>query len=181
MASLYLFTWNLHFRKEPHDLTVQHLARKGQSELFIACGRNSRRTVRSVAVAVRSTTLQNSRIAVVQPTGKKPRGTAPLHPSDLAAVESHADSDDEFVAALFRLPSSKKLVAVAGLRAEGKGEMESEADRGGSRALLRHAINARRWQAEHRVVLGDFQQSLHNHREIFSWHCFYALSSPTSR
>ncbi len=124
-----------------------------------------------------STTLQNSRIAVVQPTGKKPRGIALLHHSDLEVVESHADSDDEFVAALFRLPSSKKLVAVAGLHAKSKGDMQSEADRGGSRALLRHAINARRWQAEHRVVLGDFN-SHYNHREIFSWHCFYALSSP---
>ena len=49
-------------------------------------------------------------------------------------------------------------------------------DRGGSRALLRHAINvnARDSHVDHTVILGDWNSDCED-REITSWHCFYAL------
>lgn len=54
--------------------------------------------------------------------------------------------------------------------------MQKAEDQGGSRALLRHAINARPQTitADHTVILGDWN-SEYDAREITSWHCFYAL------
>jgi endonuclease/exonuclease/phosphatase family metal-dependent hydrolase len=54
--------------------------------------------------------------------------------------------------------------------------MTDTADRGGCRALLRHAINGLRWKADHMVILGDFN-SRSADPEVGSWHCFYALGS----
>lgn len=63
------------------------------------------------------------------------------------------------------------------LHAKSKVDIREPQDAGGTRALLRQAINELRYleRHDHVIVLGDFN-SHYAAREILSWHGFYALS-----
>lgn len=103
-----------------------------------------------------------------------PRGLALVFSPALSLVNVYADPDEEFVDAHFSLPASAKTIRVVGLHAKSVVDMQKAEDKGGSRALLRHAINARPIPADHTVILGDWNSDCEA-REITSWHCFYAL------
>jgi hypothetical protein len=60
-----------------------------------------------------------------------------------------ADEDNEFIAAVFERSADRKTIAVVGVHAKSMLGMQRAEDRGGSRALLRHAI------AEERPALSD--------------------------
>jgi hypothetical protein len=204
VAPVYLFTWNLcnkakasskrarapgnkpNVSGQAHDLTVDHLAHWGTTHPFIAClqelpaqsaideGRKNTAT----AVAA----LAARKIAVVVTRRVNP-SLALAYRSDLNVVDVEVDEDDEFVAAVFRLPSSTKQVRVIGLHAQSKGNMQQPQDHGGSRALLRHAINAilqRKPRCDHTVILGDFNSPIAS-QEMQSWNCFYVLSENRPR
>ncbi|MDO9019908.1 MAG: hypothetical protein Q8S73_01875 [Deltaproteobacteria bacterium] len=177
MAKLYLFTWNLKHKESAHEHLVRHLSARGQEDLFVACVQELPGES-LIARARRSlqAELTDVGISVVPASKSMVPGLALAHHPDMDLNWSHWDEDGEFVAAIFQLPSSKKQVAVVGLHAKSKVDMQDLADRGGSRALLRQAINEHRLQrrADHLVVLGDFNSAIDD-REIRSWHCFYAL------
>ncbi len=188
MAEIYLFTWNLHKVRAAHDLTVKHLAQRGARDLFVACvqeipGRSDlakARTGKEIAaltaqgIEVVCTFSPNAR-GRKAPTGLAFAGyPAIVHHPGLRLLNAVSDEDGEFVAACFELHSPKKTITVVGLHAKSQGDMKDAEDRGGSRALLRHAINEIPWRCDHTVVLGDWNCLL-SAKETQSWHCFYAL------
>lgn len=188
MPEIYLFTWNLNKDRAAHDLTVKHLAQRGARDLFIACVQElpggsalaKARNGKSVA------TLKAQGIEVVSKFSPNTRGRdAPTglafahypaiayHPR-LHLLEAVADEDGEFIAARFEVHSLKKTLAVVGLHAKSQVNMKEAEDRGGSRALLRHALNEIPWRCDCTIVLGDWN-CLWSAQETQSWHCFYAL------
>jgi endonuclease/exonuclease/phosphatase family metal-dependent hydrolase len=185
VASVYLFTWNLGKKAagEAHALTLEHLALWGTRHPFIAClqelpGQSSIAQARRRA----DPGLAGRSIAVVEVPRLAAR-LALVHHSNLTVVDVHADEDDEFVAAVFRLPSSNKQIRVVGLHAQSKADMQKAEDQGGSRALLRQAINAilqRGPTCDHTVILGDFNSPIAS-QEMQSWNCFYVLSENRPR
>jgi endonuclease/exonuclease/phosphatase family metal-dependent hydrolase len=184
VASVYLFTWNLGTDApgQAHDLTVEHLARRATTHPFVACLQEiPARSLIGEARRGRNPGLFARRIAVVE-TAKLGSRIALAYHSDLTVLDAHADEDNEFVAAVFQLPSSNKQLRVVGLHATSQVRMPQPADQGGARALLRHAINAilQRSPAHHTVVLGDFNSEITS-REMQSWNCFYALSEHRPR
>lgn len=192
MDQIYLFTWNLHGSAAAYDLAVDHLAQRGTTDLFVACfqelpsassvarartsakASDSGASVSANARRAALLDLDGRHIKVIE-TSAVARGLALVHHPGLAVQRVEVDEDDEFVAAVFQLPASKKQVGVVGLHALSQVDMHKAEDQGGSRALLRHAINELRLNCDHIVVLGDFNSSL-NAREITSWHCFYVLN-----
>jgi endonuclease/exonuclease/phosphatase family metal-dependent hydrolase len=193
MAEVYLFTWNLHVktknssktRLDAHDLALQHLENKGKDMPFIACLQEV--PASSSLAGARDGVTQLSDVAVVTPSsldpkGRKtmPRGMAIAFDPRLTLTMAYADPDEEFLDVVFELPASKKTIRVVGLHAKAVVDMPEDEDRGGSRALLRHAINERRLVVDHFVLLGDWNSELTS-REISSWHCFYALNRNTKK
>jgi endonuclease/exonuclease/phosphatase family metal-dependent hydrolase len=188
VLEIYLFTWNLNKDRAAHDLTIKHLAQRGTRDLFIACvqelpGRSAlaeARTGRNVAaltaqgIKVVSAFSPNIR-GQKAPTGlvfsKYP---AIAHHPQLQLLDAFTDEDGEFVAARFEVHSPKKTIAVVGLHAKSQVDMKLAEDRGGSSALLRHAINEIPWRCDHTIVLGDWNRIL-SAQEVQSLHCFYAL------
>jgi hypothetical protein len=177
MGDVYLFTWNLRHKSDAHDLAVDHLAARTPGRLVIACLQEL--PAASDVSAARSgnvASLQNKNLDVVR-SGTVVPGVALVYHVGLS-VEGQPilDCDGEFVAAVFRPPSSRKTVAVIGLHAKSKIDIRDPSDGGASRALLRHAINQLRFfAADHVVILGDFNSHF-GAREMLSWHGFYALS-----
>ncbi len=189
---IYFFTWNLSQSIDASNLAVDHLAQRGTAGPFIAClqelpqessiarvrkstpapasGTSAAATARHAALAE----LKKRRIEVVS-TPSIARGLALVHHPALTVQRHEVDEDEEFVAAVFQLPGSRKQLGVVGLHALSKLTMHAPEDHGGSRGLLRHAINGLRLSCDHTVLLGDFNSAL-GAREITSWHCFYILS-----
>lgn len=97
-----------------------------------------------------------------------------VHHPHLHLLEAVADEDGEFIAACFEMHAPKKNIAVIGLHAKSMADMKEAADRGGSLALLRHAINEIPWRCDHTIFLGDWN-CLWSAQEMQSWHCFYAF------
>jgi hypothetical protein len=97
-----------------------------------------------------------------------------VHHPDLIVERTVPDEDGEFVAAVFQLPSSRKRIGVVGLHAWSQQGMAAE-DRGGARALLRQAINGLTLATDQTVILGDWNSPFLA-QDVWSWHCFYALS-----
>lgn len=179
MAAIHLFTWNLGKTNAAtaHQVALDHLALLGTKGPFIACLQELPATS-SIALARRKPQpqLASSNIAVVS-TLKLVRGLALVHHPDLALVGTPVgDEDEEFVAAVFQRPADPKKIAVIGLHAKSKVDMQRGEDHGGSRALLRHAIHALGLTCDHHIVLGDFNSQLTS-REVQSWHGFYAIST----
>jgi endonuclease/exonuclease/phosphatase family metal-dependent hydrolase len=180
VASLDLFTWNLGHSLDAHNLFVQHLAaRQAEKEApFVAC-------VQEVpgesdigrARRVHSKSLCQRNIGVVRiPNGTNlAEGIALIYDTrlQLDATPARVDEDGEFVAAMFRWPGSNTQIAIFGVHATSRVTIPEAADRCGSRALLRHAINELQWSVGHTVILGDFN-SEPTSNEMTSWHCFYA-------
>lgn len=188
MPELYLFTWNLNKDGAAHDLTIKHLAQRGARDLFIACvqelpGKSAfaqARTGKDVA----SLTAQGIKVvSAFSPNARGKKAPSGLLLSKYPAIAYHpqlqlldafADEDGEFVAARFEVHSPKKTITVVGLHAKSQVDMQVAEDRGGSSALLRHAINEIPWRSDHTIVLGDWNRIL-SAQEVQSWHCFYAL------
>ncbi|WP_437718154.1 hypothetical protein WMF45_18125 [Sorangium sp. So ce448] len=188
MSEIYLFTWNLKKDRAAHDLAVKHLAQHGARGLFIACvqelpGRSDlakARTGKKVAdltaqgIEVVSTFSPDLR-GREAPTGLAfAKFPAIAHHPHLVLLDAVADEDGEFVAARFEVHAPKKTISVIGLHAKSQSDMKVAEDRGGSRALLRHAINEIPWRCDHTIVLGDWNCEW-SAPEMQSWHCFYAL------
>jgi exonuclease III len=174
VPSIYLFTWNLNGQMAAHDLAVDHLAKRGTTDLFVACFQElPGASWIAAARRTRQPELERRGISVV-PSARLVPGLALAHHPNLPVMHTEHDPDDEFIAAVFRLSASERL-GVVGLHAKSKVDMHEPQDHGGSRALLRHALNELRLACEKMVILGDFNSDLTAH-EIRSWHCFYALA-----
>jgi endonuclease/exonuclease/phosphatase family metal-dependent hydrolase len=188
VPEIYLFTWNLNKDGAAHDLTVKHLAQRGTRGSFIACvqelpGRSDLAKARTGKSVAALTTKGIDVVSTFSPNVRDRRAPAGLalarypvsaHDPLLRLLDAVCDEDGEFVAACFEMHSPKKTIAVIGLHAKSQVDMKVAEDRGGSRALLRHAINEIPWRRDHTIVLGDWNCLLSAH-EIQSWHCFYAL------
>lgn len=188
MPDIYLFTWNLNKDKTAHDLAVKHLAQRGALGPFLACVQElpggsdlakARAGKKVAALAEKGIDVVSAFSPDVRgrkaPTGLPfARYPAIAYDPRLGLVDALCDEDGEFIAARFEVRSPKKTIAVVGLHAKSQVDMKEAEDRGGSRALLRHAINEIPWRCDHTVVLGDWNGLL-SAREMQSWHCFYAL------
>jgi endonuclease/exonuclease/phosphatase family metal-dependent hydrolase len=104
-----------------------------------------------------------------------PRIALAFHPSLTQIGPTLVDHDDEFVCAVFQIPSAKKTMAVVAVHAQGIHGDEALVARAGARAGLRHEISALRLQCDSLFVLGDFN-SHYAAPEISSWYCFHAVS-----
>lgn len=188
MPQIYLFTWNLNKDSAAHDLAVKHLAQRGARDLFIACVQElpGRSALAEARTGKNVDALTTQGIKVVSTFSPNMRGrNAPTglafaqypaiaHHPRLQLLDAVADEDGEFVAARFEMDSPRKTLTVVGLHAKSLVNMKEAEDRGGSRALLRHAINEIPWRGDHTIVLGDWNCHW-SAQEIQSWHCLYAL------
>jgi endonuclease/exonuclease/phosphatase family metal-dependent hydrolase len=188
VPELYLFTWNLNKDQFAHDLAIKHLAQRGSQSLFVACVQElpGRSVLAKARMGSNVDGLTTQGIRVVSKLSPNARGRAApsglalasypalVHHPDLKQIHAVADEDGEFVAACFEMHAPKKTLAVVGLHAKSQVNMKEAEDRGGSRALLRHAINEISLHCDHTIVLGDWNCHW-SARETQSWHCFYAL------
>ncbi|HRI70245.1 MAG TPA: endonuclease/exonuclease/phosphatase family protein [Polyangium sp.] len=179
VPELYLFTWNLCGKVDAHDLAVEHLAEQAsKNHLFIACFQElPKESAIAIARKIKDSDLDHRGLRVVQ-SNRSIRGAALVHHPSLTVIEQSvfADEDNEFMTAVFQLPSSPMTVGVVNLHASSRATVPNEIDRAGCRALLRQAINERRLEADHVVIMGDWNSEPHK-EELNAYHTFYALPS----
>ncbi|MFO0628900.1 MAG: hypothetical protein U0325_25215 [Polyangiales bacterium] len=181
MPELKFFTWNLGGEQSAHHLALQHLSALGAHTPWIACLQELPAEC-EIAWARKKHSPPEGTVVVkdadLVSTGKgretMPSGMALVFSPLLTLVSVYADRHLKFVDARFSLSAPTKTFRVIGLHAKSAVDMQKAEDKGGSRALLRHAINARPIPADHTVILGDWNSDCEA-REITSWHCFYAL------
>ena len=188
MPELKFFTWNLGGEQSAHHLALQHLSALGAHTPWIACLQElpaeceiawarKKHPPPAGTVVVKDADLVPAVNFAKHSTGRKtmPRGMALAFSPTLSLIDAYADPDEEFVDASFSLPASTKTVRVVGLHAKSILDMKLPEDRGGSRALLRHAINvnARDSHVDHTVILGDWNSDCED-REITS--CLFYTS-----
>jgi hypothetical protein len=176
---LYLFTWNLCKKVASIELLSQHLAQQSVKGPWIACLQELP-AASWIAEARRGTDISSRfptvRVAEIPSTERLPQGLALLHDHRLRLERIHIDEDEEFIAAKFGTPPPTRSITVVGVHAKSKIDMHSAQEHGGSRALLRHAIDGLPWPREDTIIMGDFNSDIRD-VEMSSWHCFYALNS----
>jgi len=179
VSDLYLFTWNLCQKVDAHELAVDHLAEQASNNrLFIACFQElPGESAIAQARKRKDDQLEQRGLRVVQSTRSIPGAALVHHPSLRVSEESvFADEDGEFMTAIFQLPSAPITVGIVNLHATSRATVPNEIDRAGCRALLRQAINERRLEADHIVIIGDWNSEPHKD-ELNAYHTFYALPS----
>ncbi len=177
VSDLYLFTWNLGERMAAHDLAADHLAEQvTNNRLFIACfqelpGKSAIASARKGKIDE----LEKRGLNVVR-SDRSIRGAAFVCHRDLTVIQESvvADEDGEFMTAIFQIPSAPVTVGVINLHATSRATVKELVDRAGSRALLRQAINSKRVNADHVVIMGDWNSEPHED-ELNAYHCFYTL------
>lgn len=177
-VKLYLFTWNVGSSPDASNLVSQHLARQcAKQDPWIACLQEL--PARSwIAEARRSSEtvgpFPDVRVVPLPDGGRLPKGLALLHDRRLDVLDVRVDEDGEFIAAQIEHAQAGLRFVAVGVHAKAKVDMPAPQDHGGSRALLRHAINHLPWATDPKIILGDFNSALED-VEMSSWHCFYAL------